>query len=416
MDSKRLLLLGTDPYAGYRRTEAMTLSGNEITDTMRAAGVQGDGVLAPDNSVGIWPTATNLCTNGGFETNTTGWAVGGANTIARSADVAKFGSYSAKATYQDNAMLASFGVTLTAAIHSASCWLYVPTAFDGTSVTVGFVGFVGATGTLTANADLAIRDRWQRVTVKTVTIVAGDLAGSIDVTCGGAPTASRYVYIDGFQIETGSIATPYVETNGGTATRTAARVRVPTGNLGQTPTSGWVATRFNMPYASGHNNWGTGNWDRLFAWRQDVNSLIEVKHHIADPGRHSAICQRVTGGTAEVKEGALKTFVANSDHLIVGQWDATTVQVSTNGEAFESGASVSAPATLPSTADVGSIAGTSAWARRNLYWQAYGPGTLTNAQAAILHAMGNRPDYHALRAMGCAGVWDCREPRTLRYL
>src|SRR5574343_895943 len=166
MDARTRLLLLTDPYAGYRRTAAMTLSGNEITDTVRAARVKGDGVLAPDNSVGIWPAATNLCTNGGFETNTTGWATAGTNAIARSSDVAKFGGYSLQATYQDDTTLASFGITLTAAAHSASAWVYIPAAFDGASVTLGFVGFAGAPGTLTATANLSLGDQWQRVTVR----------------------------------------------------------------------------------------------------------------------------------------------------------------------------------------------------------------------------------------------------------
>ena len=56
------------------------------------AGLQGHG-LSNDGSTGIWPAATNLCTNGGFETNTTGWAAAvGTETLTRQSTTCKFGS------------------------------------------------------------------------------------------------------------------------------------------------------------------------------------------------------------------------------------------------------------------------------------------------------------------------------------
>jgi hypothetical protein len=58
---------------------ALTVSGNEITDARRTEGV-GTNVVGHsydartnDSSFGIWEATTNLFTNGGFETNTTGW-------------------------------------------------------------------------------------------------------------------------------------------------------------------------------------------------------------------------------------------------------------------------------------------------------------------------------------------------------
>lgn len=409
---KRLLLLGTDPYAGYRRTEAMTLSGNEITDSVRAAGVQGDGELAPDNSVGIWPGATNLCTNGGFETNTTGWVAWGAGAaIERRTTGAKFGSACLHVTVDDFGSRGTRnGTTLAAStVYTVSVWCNLPTG-----KTVRLAAYNPIVSLELGGADHSGSGSWSRVSC-TFTSDAGGGDHKFFVMTQGDNDAVEWD-IDGFQIETGSIATPYIETDGGTAARSAARVRVPTSNLGQAPTAGWVATRCHMDYASGTNNWGSGVFERLFSWQQDANNRVEVQHFPYSSTQHASYITRVTAGVAETQTGAAYTFAANSDQTIVGVWAATTVNVSTNGGAFASGASASAPATLPATADVGSVSGSSQHARRNLYWQAYGPGTLTDAQAAILHAMGNRPDYHALRAMGCTGVWDCREPSTLRYL
>ena len=77
-----------------------TLSGNEITDITRRTNTQGDGLLPEQGSTGIWEATTNLVTNGGLESNTTGWNSGasfGTNagaTISRVASQRKFGGFS----------------------------------------------------------------------------------------------------------------------------------------------------------------------------------------------------------------------------------------------------------------------------------------------------------------------------------
>ena len=94
----------------------LTVSGNEITDVVRLARVEGDGILAPDSSFGIWEATENLVPNGGLESGTVGWAGGGTNTIESSTDQAKFGASSNKTTFVDNANLTQFSnLTLTAA-------------------------------------------------------------------------------------------------------------------------------------------------------------------------------------------------------------------------------------------------------------------------------------------------------------
>ena len=73
-------------FGGYRAHllpapdyEALTLSGNEIEDVVREAALEGDG-RAVEASYGLWEATTNLVTNGGFETNTTGWNEQGSTT------------------------------------------------------------------------------------------------------------------------------------------------------------------------------------------------------------------------------------------------------------------------------------------------------------------------------------------------
>lgn len=146
-----------------------------------------------------------------FESGTTGYTTGGTNTLESSDAQAKFGSRSAKATYEDNANLLQRNQVVGAAgAHSFSRWVYIPTGFDGDGLRVVLTGFTGATGTISVAADMSTRDEWQRVEVPNVTIDAGDLSGTISVqTTGTAPTAGKFVYVDGCQTEAQGVTTPF---------------------------------------------------------------------------------------------------------------------------------------------------------------------------------------------------------------
>ncbi|MBA3736527.1 MAG: prepilin-type N-terminal cleavage/methylation domain-containing protein [Actinobacteria bacterium] len=64
-------------------TISLTTSGGLITDATRATNTSGDG-LGADSSFGVWEASTNEVTNGGFETNLTGWWNNGSGaTLAR---------------------------------------------------------------------------------------------------------------------------------------------------------------------------------------------------------------------------------------------------------------------------------------------------------------------------------------------
>jgi hypothetical protein len=173
------------------------------------------------------PAATNLVTNGGFETNTTGWAKLGANTIARvnndSEGIARmYGEHCLKVTYQDNATFAFFGITLTATDYAAGVSIYIPTAWDAPNIGFTLANFTGSTGTV-SSADMGLLDQWQRVT-HTRLIAAGDLAGNLILQqFTSPPTAGRFFYIDGAQVEIGQVATPYIETNGAEDSRPRTR-------------------------------------------------------------------------------------------------------------------------------------------------------------------------------------------------
>ncbi len=158
---------------------------------------------------------TNLITNPSFETNTTGWGKGGTNTIAQSTDQAKFGSNSMKCTFQNSFLLANYVITLTAAAHTLSAWIYVPSDYDGTGLRLNDANFVGATGQSGGEVDMTKTDQWQFVS-RFVTVDSGDLAGSIQLADSTGPTAGKFVYLDAVQAEAKAAATPYFDGSLGT--------------------------------------------------------------------------------------------------------------------------------------------------------------------------------------------------------
>lgn len=172
---------------------------------------------------------TNIATNGGAETNTSGWAAIGTNTIARSTEQAHSGAASFKVTYQNSAApMAVYEppLVITDELHAFSMWVYVPAAWDGGqikirhSTTIG--GFIGSTATDEVHADMALRDQWQRISC-VVNPDAADLSGRLDVCTASAPTAGRFIYVDDAQVEPGSYPTPYIHTDGATGTRQPSR-------------------------------------------------------------------------------------------------------------------------------------------------------------------------------------------------
>ena len=156
-------------------------------------------------------STTNLVTNPSFETNTTGWATGGGNDITRDNAEARFGSWALECDYQDNATLASFAITLTEERHTLSVDIFIPASYDGASIQVFFAGFAGDSDNIVGDANMAIRDRWQRVFAFT-TPDGADLSGTVNVeNIGAAPTAGEVIYIDGVQVEALPYATPYCD-------------------------------------------------------------------------------------------------------------------------------------------------------------------------------------------------------------
>jgi len=364
---------------------ALTFSGVPITDVIRAAGLEGDGLTAPAG-VGVWPAATNLCTNGGFETNTTGWAAFTTETIARSTAWAAFGQASLLISpYVGNQYNAGFNVTLPAAgTYVISVTIKVSSDFNKTSVQQSFLNFVNETARgspTTVTAGNTVR------TSRTITVSGAGAGDCLLFVNGTAGSEAGSIAIDGVQIELSSIATPYIETDGGTAARAAGRVQMPVAGL-FTATQGWVFVAYKPGWA---NTGGPNTAPRVFSWGDSDATSQQIIINPASPA-NVTVNRRNNDGAAAVTIDASETWSASALQSVLSRWTATDIGGSLNGAAIVTGANTSIPTYVTTTADFGTRVGDGLRALGgNILWAATGSGTLTDADAVALNAIGATP-------------------------
>lgn len=392
LPTKLPVLLGRNPlpYQGQ-----LTLSGGVITDATRLTGTQGDGVAYPDSSVGVWPAATNLVENSGFETDTNGLANDSNASRARTTTRSKFGVASATITSLaagnwSVVVLKADNVTRMSvtggAAYTFSVWLYSSAGarlhrlqilhFDGGGSIVETT--IGTSTAVSAGV-------WTRLTL---TITANASAVTIRPLIVGesAAAAGETFEIDGVQFETGSIATPYIHTDGGTASRSAGRIQIPNVNTLITPTNFGFALRFKTGWAAS----GPGYFPRQFTWADDANNIIEV---VWDTGlKYFYLVRRNTSGNCVVTGNTMVSLASGDNVLVVVQGDSSKIQLSVNGETLLTNSGTQYTPTLSATsADIGSR-GTITAARELagiVYWAACWRGLLSNGEVAALYAQGN---------------------------
>lgn len=380
-------------------------NGVVMTDGTRALATSGDGLAIFQSDTGIFRATTNLEPNGGFETNATGWATGGANTIVRSSEQKKFGSWSLKCTYQNSLTLAFDTLTLTAVAHSLSGWVYIPSGWDGGTVRISCANFTGISGTLVVDANMALRDQWQRLELPNVTPAGGDLVGNpLNFVAATNPSAGKFIYVDGGQVEAQVYPTPYVHTDGGTASRVATDIDTPVGSMNNT--WGWCAMRVRLPYTDEQYDLA-GLLAHFFDWRQDANNFINLYY---DGDAKTFIGRIRSGGVIETVASAVQNFTAMSDFTVIFYWTLTQLGISINGGTFVTAVRAqAAPVLAVADFDIGHVAGLfqiDAYVR----WMAFGTAEPpTNADAVVINGWGNtdpsRDDEQWPGLMSCIKVW-----------
>lgn len=365
---------------------SLTVSGNEITDASRAAGTAGDGLLN-DSSFGIWEATTNLVTNGGFETNATGWnAVSAA--IARVTAQFKFGAASGEIVSSN--LVANEGAyhnfTATAAVYTVSAWVRGAAGGTVRMAVRDSGGLNPQTGTA-----VTLTSSWQRITLTTTALTAATWRCYVETNVQQNITFQA----DGVQAELQPLATPYVHTDGATAARAAARVRAPVSLIDET--QAWVAARLRMGWAS---TTPPTTIPYFFEFIDDSSNRLTCYYSagaLAMDRGSAGVFQTLTRATA---------WAAGATPTIIFAWTATQLKVSFDGSAFTTIASATIPTMAASTFGVCN-AGAAATNQidSDILWFACGTGTLTDGDAAVIHGYGNSDLFPSSFPGTCTAVF-----------
>lgn len=347
-------------------------------------------------TIGIPREATNLETNSGAETDLskiTG-AVG-TETITRSQDYVKFGSWATKVVCPGGVAgegeYSGFGSGLRipvtpSTVVTVSRYVWIPvgasmriTRSEYTAVTGGSFVTSGASGVVVGTGDWVIIEMTWTTAATTNAISIGTLTATTAQACT--------FYVDGRQTESGYFRTPHIETDGSSASRSRAYMQVPSiGNL-LNPTKGWIIVRWKSPVTTPM----AGYYGRLWEWGQYGSGALYAGYSGSGSPTYSVLGVRhtVSGGT--VYSGTpRRDLVAGDWETIAMRWDATALGFRMTGAVF----SVTANTNIPdlsgySVMDIGSSGSLSSNMSGDFAWFIAGTGDLTDADVDRAEEWGN---------------------------
>lgn len=360
--------------ADVEAAAALTVTGGVIFDADRALGVQGDGRTA-DSSASIFEATTNLCTNGGFETNTTGWTLVSA-AIARITSQFKFGAASLEIVTSNAAANegAYHNFTATAAVYTVSAW--VRGAAGGT---VRMAVRDNAGGSAQTGTAVTLTGTWQRITLTTTALTAATWRCYVETDVQQAVTFQ----VDGVQAEQQPLATPYVHTDGATASRAAGRIQAPVTNTDGTEkfteTSGAVLVYARMGYASTIPNSNR----RAFEWGSFGANAILLYGTTGSPGTWNAMRHTAAGGSVSVND----TYSAADGVMALIAWTPTKIRLGVDGSSITEAANTDVPVIADTFFDVGSEGGGANILDSDLKFAAtFDSGNISDSEWAALYA------------------------------
>lgn len=164
-------------------------------------------------------------------------------------------------------------------------------------------------------------------------------------------------------------------------------------------TQGWFAVRWTAAALIA----STGR--RLFSWYPDGTHQLEVYQSSIAQSFGVRMARTSPGGSSA---DALDANPTSGDHTTIGKWTSTQIGMSTDGAAFTLVANTFIPTFSGTYFDLGRL-GTSAtgWLGTPMYWCAAGTGTLTDADAATIHANGNSDPLWQNMPGTITFLWKC---------
>jgi hypothetical protein len=328
----------------------------------------------------VWQEATNLITNGGFETNLAGWSSKAAG-FERDSTTAKFGRSSAKITNTTD----NFGATRIAA-PVANATKYTFSIWVNRTETAADVEIVirnPADSAYYGRADVPKVAGWQRVAVSYTS--AADEVPLFGIQKKGDAAPSIY-HVDAVQLEANQIPTPYIETNGAPAARKQATLQLPSSGV-LNETLGWFATRMRMGWASTLAPLGQ-NYHWFMDWSDEpIDDSIHLTYFHPQQVWH--MDRKVAKANDQWLDVA-DTFAVGDHKTLVFAWTATRLKLSVDGRVFATAPNTYLPDISAPLFDLGYLSSSLAanfWADSSFEWVACGIGELSDTDAANLAAL-----------------------------
>lgn len=371
---------------------ALTFSGNEVTDAIRATQGQGSGGLLNDSSVELWAATTNGFSDGGFESGIDSWVEAG-TLLVQSAEQAHAGTDSLRATVTGGSSFqrATHAMgTLGPGVYVFSAWLYSPD-----SLTKVRLGASNVTDGQFLSSMISVGASWTKLFLIFEVTVNEAIQVQIYVNHGTNLTGGERLYIDDVTFEPRHEPSP---TNlGGTP---AGRITGPSSLLNTT--QGWFACRVRLGWAAANP---TSQYHRIFDFGMDnfngLHSFFKadgvgatekwtVKLEVGDVGDPNL---------EEVYHSIAQTHNIDDHKTIIVYWKADELAVSVDGSAFTK---IVRTLGEPDMAGVTTFdIGRTSWQATthlngDFFWAACGTGTFLDSQAAALNALGDTdPDEDA---------------------
>lgn len=134
----------------------------------------------------------------------------------------------------------------SAGTYTISCFVWVPTSWNGSAPVIGLEGWIGSTILKQVGADLSKRDQWQRI-YTTLSVVSGDLAGFPVIRAVTKPSTNRHIYLDALLIEKSDTLNSYFDGSYGGAQWSGTAHNSPSLLVSNFPVSNDIAWPSDFP-------------------------------------------------------------------------------------------------------------------------------------------------------------------------
>lgn len=323
-------------YAGGNRANTNGHLGQKPTTESGAVigvsgGPFGNGALQVSEAI------TNIESNPVLGNGTTGWYVYGSNTFTTSSDAAMYGQYSCKVTYQNDLRLcrqtALSGLTANEK-YVALTKVFIPGDWDGGTISIEHDGnFVGAT--ILDASTTSTKGQW--VEIFQLIELSTDTSGFFRIKTSSAPTAGKYIFIDGMMVAHSEYKIPFIYGDmpgcswSGTAhnsTSTAAVAELKYSAKQNISTrSGMFSTWIALPDDSGNFSMTQPG---IFRWWDNYNT--ESIYVYFNDSKSSIFWASYSGS---VSQGAITTsslgWLADEWHHIAVTWEENSVKIYIDG-------------------------------------------------------------------------------------